>query len=315
MRSAILTAVVILVLAIGTGFVLSRATQTMGIKIHAKDLPQYGLIIVKGTDPDFDRVVRTLYKNATMEELENIRTLAVAVTNTGTKSVVAHAIIWDCTEASGKKQMYRINYANSEFFTEGDDYEKSVAGTNLDETIKPGRTQLVSLVPLRREGPGGGGGGGRETKGSAKADQADNDKNDSPDLGEFRSQLLTQYTNITVSIDGAFFEDGSFVGPDAFGFFDRLRAQVEAKRALRNGIVEGIKEKKSEEEIFRDIQAKAEMDVKLPTDEATVTDYYDYCTKLFAGQLMLQRKVYGHKVIADALRLAKSPQVSLRRAE
>jgi len=317
MKSAILAGVVILTLAIGVGFVLSRAKQIMGVKVHAKDLPQYGLIIVKGTDPDFERVVSALYRNATTEELDAIKALAVGIKNTGSKIVVAHTIIWDCTDATGKKKMYRIRYANSEFFTDRDDYEKTVSGMALDETIKPDSTRLVSFIPLRHGGaaPSGGGGGGRVASASAKPDQGDTDKNDSPDLSEFRARLLTEYTDITVSIDGVFFDDGSFVGPDMSGFFDRMKAQVEAKRALRNSIAEGIKENKSEEEIFKEMQAKADMDVKPATDEATVTDYYDYCTKLFAGQIVLQRKIYGHKVVEDALRLANSHQANLHRAE
>jgi hypothetical protein len=314
MKSAILTGAGILLLSITTGFIISQATHTMVVKIHAKDLPQHGLIIVKGSDSDFDAIAKKLLKNVTVEELENIRVVAVAVRNTGTKRVVAHTIIWECAEADGKKRAYRISYANSEFFTDGGDFSNGVNDTNLDETIEPGGERLVSLAPLPHEGPGGGGGGSRETQVATEAKQNDVSKYAPQGISELRSRLLAKYTDITVSIDGVFFDDGTFIGPDTFGFFERMKAQVDAKQDLRNGIVEGIKEKKPQEEIFREIQAKADIEVKRPSDEGT-TDYYNYCTKLFARQLLLMKKVYGNKVMVDILRLANKPQVTLRRAE
>lgn len=312
-RFILLVALVLVVSGI-TGFVASQATQTMGVRIHAKDLPEYGLVIIKPSDPSFNAEASALLKNATREDLESIKPLSVVIKNIGDKTVVAHTIIWEAYGGSGERQAYRISYANSEFFIDRNEYVGSLAGTDADKTIKAGSALLVSLVALPSgNGPSGGGGGSRQNRHESQQRQ-DIDVNDSQQsLEGLRSEVLTKYSDITILIDGVFFDDGTFVGPDSFGFFDRMRVQVDAKRDLINSIADSVEQKKSEDEIFQEIQAKANMEVKKPTDKVSLTDYYHFFTRLFAEEILLKRKQYGENTLEIVLRPRSQHQTVLRR--
>lgn len=313
-RSAFLILLLIIVLGTTTGFIISKIRNPMSVKVHAKDLPEYKLIIVKPSDPEFDALAATYLKDIPTEEIEAIKPISVFIKNIGDKTVVAHTIIWEGTDANGKKQTFRKNYANSEFFTEGDNYPQALAGANFDETIMPGEAHLVSLKPLKHDGPHGGGGGIQQDSDASQQSQNEPDKDNEQGVRKLGSQMLTKFIDITVSIDGVFFSDGAFVGPDTFGFFDRMKAQVDAKRDLARLIAEDFKQKKSEAEIFEAIETRARAEVKNLANQVTVADYYNYFSKFFAALILQQKRVYGgDKAIDIALRLHDRPQPNLHK--
>ena len=43
MKRAIFSGIVLLTVSIATGFIISRATPIMAVKMHARDLPEHGL--------------------------------------------------------------------------------------------------------------------------------------------------------------------------------------------------------------------------------------------------------------------------------
>src|SRR5690242_5920247 len=100
-----------------------------------------------------------------------------------------------------------------------------------------------------------------------------------------------------------FFDDGTFVGPDTFGFFDRLKGQVEAKRNLRAFISKSLELHMTESEIYKEIERTAGLDVKEPSGLTTAGEYADYFTRFFAQNLLAQRKFYG-----DSATLQKAAQ-------
>jgi hypothetical protein len=65
---------------------------------------------------------------------------------------------------------------------------------------------------------------------------------------------LANYTDITVSIDGVFFEDGTFVGPDTTNFFAQAQAVVAAKRDLPQQISDQLQSKKQPMEIYKTLE-------------------------------------------------------------
>jgi hypothetical protein len=309
-KSSVLTAAAIVLISVSIGLIISEASQAVGIRIHAKDLPEHGLIIVKPSDPEFDVIAFASIKNLTTDELEALRPFSIAIKNTGTKTLVAHTIIWEGVNLEGRHKSYVLSYANSEVFTDRIEFWSSIDQTNLDKTINAGSSRLLSLVPARRQsGPSGGGGGSRG--GPIKDDE-------DMDLRQRRGQLSTQfmrYSDLTISIDGAFFEDGEFVGPDFSRSFERLEAQVESKRALRTFVAESLRSKKAPAEIFQEIQTRADMPVNPLTEQSSVSDYSDYFTKFFANQLILQRRYFGDGLLERVVRSASQPQPRLTRSK
>jgi len=312
MWRSLLLALLISVFSIGIGLALGTVSKTMGIMVHAKDLSQYGLTLVRSSDPDFDTIARASIKDLTKDELEFLRPLSIGLRNNGSKAVVAHTVIWAGTTADGATKLYNLIYANSEFFTDRAEFVRTVSG-NLNLTIEPGKSLLLTLVTLRREGPAGGGGGSRDNQETSSAGQTAEYESLPTSTNALRSEIM-RYADITVSIDGAFFEDGTFVGPDTLGFFDRLKGQVEAKRKLRTLISERLASKKGEAEIFKEIEGFANLDVKNPSGQVTVEEYNDYFTKFFAQLLLAKRKTFGGSpTLEKEVRSNRPPQPELTR--
>ena len=129
-----------------------------------------------------------------------------------------------------------------------------------------------------------------------------------------RSEFMS-FADITVSIDGIFFDDGTFVGADTLGFFDRLKGQVEAKRSLRNFISESLAANKAASEIYAEIERMAALDVREPSASTTTGEYANYFARFFAQNLLAQRRVYGDlATLQKAAQSQSAPQPELTRA-
>jgi hypothetical protein len=213
-KTIALAFLLITALSTTTGFVISRGTQNMRVRMSAKDLPEYGLTIITPSDPDFDVPATEFLKDLPADVLDSIRPLTFLIRNKSARTVVAHAIIWDCVDVDGKTQRFKDLHANSEALTDAEEYFAALPRTNLDKTIRPGAARLFSLLALPqstgRDSPGVSvtshdsglghtGGGGAEN------------------LAQDASRLLSKCVELTVSIDGVFFEDGTFAGPDQAG--------------------------------------------------------------------------------------------------
>ncbi len=321
MKKAILIVLpLIIVLSTTTGFIFSRIKQTPQMRVNAKDLPKQGLIIIKPSDPAFNDLAAEFLQSVPDEEMASLKPFSVLVKNTGTKTVVAYTIVWEGTEASGKKQAYVITHANSEALTDSEEYFKAISRTNFDKTIKPGAARLLSLLPLPANTSGAGGGGfGRQQNEPTPLEQSPpalGEANRAETVQRYASQLLAQYVELTVSIDGVFFEDGTFAGTDTKGFFDRMKAQVEAKHDLRKSISEQLKLGKSKDEIFEDLKAKANVKGTASNllRDSTPADYYNFFSKFFAAQFLQLRALHDDDyVLNQASGSENKPELILRK--
>jgi hypothetical protein len=306
----------IVTLSVTTGFIASQVTSPMKIRIHAKDLPEDGLVIIKPTDSEFNGMATALLGEDSRDELEVIKPLSVIIKNMGHRTVASHQIVWEAFRPDGSKNTFKLSYTNAEFFTDGVDAVEALARTNFDKTIKPGEARLISLIPLTN-GPGGG--GGIEFSGARSEEEShqgqDNTSTDSrSDVQRIASHILTRFTNLVVQIDGVFFDDGSFIGPNTTGFFESVKTQVDAKRDLVNAIAESSKRGISADEISKDLEAKANTRANNLLSDPTPANYYNFFTKLFATQFLQQKKSQGgDHMLRDALRSASTRQQLLHK--
>jgi hypothetical protein len=310
------SSLLILGLSTATGFVLSRSTQNMEVKVNAKDLPNHGLTIIKPSDSGFDNMAAALLAGRSQDEIESLKPFSVIVKNTGNRTVVAYTVIWECTEPDGRKAAYRIAHANSEALIDTEEYLKALARTpSMDDTIKPNTARLLSILPVGR----GGGFGSQGEQNQMEQSQDLPNINRAEMIQRFGSELLRKYIDITVSIDGVFFDDGTFIGPDTTGFFDDMKIQVNAKRDLINSISEKLKLGRSKDEIFKDVEGKISSSNSKradfnPVEKSNPTDYYNYFSNYFAAEILQLRRVYGDdKALELTLRPKKKPELVLRK--
>jgi hypothetical protein len=293
-KTMALAFLLITVLSMGTGFVISRGTQNMSVRMSAKDLPEYGLTIVTPSDPDFDVLAAEHIKDMPAEVSDNIKPLSILIRNKSRRAVVAHAIIWDCVDADGKSQRVKKIYANSEALTDGEEYISALPRTNLGKTISPGKERLFSLVTLprsaRRDGPGGGGSSSHSNSSQVEGDEPSSTEG----LAQTGSKWLSKCVELIASIDGVFFDDGSFIGPDEAGLFNQIKSQVEAKIELRREIKEKLTRGTPADEIFKDLASEA--NAAAPANLASITTsegHRAYFRKFFANVFLQQSKAYG----------------------
>jgi len=156
------------------------------------------------------------------------------------------------------------------------------------QAIEPNKIKCFSWSAPIAEGEGGGLGSTEELQ----AKQGQGSKEGSASTREELTTELAQATALTVSLDGVFFDDGGFVGPNTTGFFERMQAIVRAKLDLLRDIQVAASEGK-EEEVFEAITAKSLEPDSMMTSTASPEDYYKYYTKLFATELSGMRSVYG----------------------
>jgi len=128
----------------------------MKVTINAKDLSDEGLVIVKSSDSDFNNLSLDFLKTHSIDEFDKVKPLSIFVKNTSSKTVVAHAIVWECFNSIGEKRPHIIRYIESPALTDG------MLGPRTDElsdqTIYPKSYKLLSLLPISETNEGGGDG-------------------------------------------------------------------------------------------------------------------------------------------------------------
>lgn len=296
----------LLMLAIA-GFSLNRSARAMNIKLHAKDMPEHGLIIIGPADPSFDGRLNALLKGERNEVAENLKPFSFFVKNQGSKTVVAYMIQWCFTTAEGRQDCHRKAVTNPTALMEGESLSEEME--EQSGRIKPGATRFFSLVSLD------GGGSFRVRVSKQEADRFKQGDFDRTEMLRRYSAELANYTDLTVSIDGAFFDDGTFVGPDAAGFFAQTKAMIDARSDLLNEIASELsKPGKSRDDVFTQVEAianQAETELK---SSSTPDDYYNHFKKAYASELLRVKNSQGvEQGLATALRPMRKPWPMLRK--
>lgn len=107
------------------------------------------------------------------------------------------------------------------------------------------------------------------------------------------SMSLPQYTNITVSIDWAIFEDGTFVGSDTSGFFAKFEAQRNAKYDLLAQMRDDLAQGKSFDDVFNQLQTAANKPAAPLLYGSSPDAYYSFFQRLYAREILSIRSSQG----------------------
>jgi len=135
-------------------------------------------------------------------------------------------------------------------------------------------------------------------------------------LQRFSAQAA-QFTEITVSIDAAFFDDGTFVGPDTSNFFSQTKAVIDAKRDFLNELASEVSNSgKARDSFYGHLQEIVTQPIEPIDSSSTPTDYYNYFKKLSASEFLGMKERQGEdKAIAMAVRPMNKPWATLRKKD
>jgi hypothetical protein len=125
---------------------------------------------------------------------------------------------------------------------------------------------------------------------------------------------LNQLVSITVYLDGAFFDDGTFVGPDESQFFSKVKAQVDARHDLYEQIHDMFSSKKSPERILKYVANFANMPRRPLGGDASPSQFYDFFRTFYAQELSRIWKISGEEAASSFVKVVISkPWASLRK--
>jgi hypothetical protein len=135
------------------------------------------------------------------------------------------------------------------------------------------------------------------------------------------SNIINQLSNsvkVTVSIDGALFVDGTYVGPDTNNYFELFRGQIEANRDLDGEIDRLANDGAKPEAIINHLERVSHTqsnEVQIPPGEDPQYSFGKWMQKSsYARLLLVMRKKRGDQAVLDHVRTELSkPQITLRK--
>ncbi|MGA9770232.1 MAG: hypothetical protein WBV94_14420 [Blastocatellia bacterium] len=287
----------------------------MSVQINTKDLPGYGLKLVAPTDPLFDGKFSTLLKDHPNPLAEGLRSYSVLLENTGKKTVVGYRLRWDLIKADGTVSMRQAGGVNMGAFM--DEARPGLENPSLSSgfAIGPRAMAFVSLAGSLGDNDNGGiTGYASGSKDRAVLDQLRQSAKDKqyPSLVDTIIAELQTCTSITVSLDGIFFEDGTFVGPDTTEFFVTVEASVNAKRDLMQEIAFAVEHKRSMDAIFNYINEVASS--PFPVQKMNKGDLYNLFKKSYAEEMLrMKAAMSSQKAVEMALQQSRKAGLELRK--
>jgi hypothetical protein len=209
------------------------------ITFNVKDAPQDGLEIVPPTHSEFSAMKSKLLKKKQNSFSENAPLAAVFVRNKSKKDVVAYVLKWEVTRLNGRVETTVNSYSRPDILMGKKTYKEEDPGASL--ILHSNKARFFSLAESSAHGLEVG-----------LSDEAD-DGSSSPasaDTGarigtsaDMERDALAEVRSITVSLDGAFFADGTFVGENDTKYFERTKAEISAKydmlQDIKNRLAKG----------------------------------------------------------------------------
>jgi hypothetical protein len=189
--------------------------------INVIGLPDSGLILIGPTDARFDDMANEVLHGRRSEEYEILKPYSAIIQNKTRKTVVAYTIRWEHSVGNGNRRPSR-NYSLAQVtgILDGDHRQTEPE----ESTIGPGDFKIVTFE-------------------SQIGKKTDSEWLQAPLNDGVRSGLQLEVheydedTDVSVAIDGALFDDASFVGPDKSGFFEDFKAEIDAQQDVMSLIV------------------------------------------------------------------------------
>lgn len=298
-RIGLISLFAVLILLVSATLILRR-TRAVDIAVNVRDLPEYGVRLVAASDPQFDGLAAAKLKNISPDSIESNKPFSVFVKNTGKRDLVAYVLKWELVEADGSVRTHVSSDGNPNLLM-GSAATSNPALMESSPVVKPSGAKFCSWV---EPDPGQGLG---STSASTPAGSSDSGfleraaKGGNKDgIRDYLQTQLRQGRSITISVDGAFFDDGTFVGPNTTGYYERIEAQVRAKRDLLEEMNKAAGQGKKADEVFQVLDQYRSLPQSSLGGEPTPSEVYDFWKKTYADEAH-RRKGAGAQPVLDSL--------------
>jgi len=251
----------------------------MPVRFNTRDFPEQGVQILTPVHSSFNETVQKYFKNSPPDTLQP---LSVFIQNTGKKLILGYALTWELKDSEGN-----VILRNTVAYTE--------PGLLLGNEIPKGMKHTTAIEPNSL----------RCFNWNSKIEPDAVSQTRSSDSDAVRNVLayhLSRAVDISVSLDGVFFDDATFIGPNETGFFDQMQALLRAKSDLLDEVATAS-ERGTSDQAFDAISAySSEPDVVFgPTFSSD--EWYRFFRKAYATEIHNKRRAYGKdKLLPDLLK-------------
>src|SRR5581483_9275392 len=265
------------------------------IEIKGKGLPAYGLTVVALNDPQYNDMMSDFFGDNPPELVKIAAPTSVFLINGSDKVIIAYDLTYDFRAADGT---VNSNEYSSIFMPALIDWPRERLAEDQAAVILPGRARLIS--PMFSFGG--------LTKGQLPPSfgNESDEKRLKKEMMSAIKMTLEWTSSLTITLDGVFFEDGSFVGPDASEFFENTKATITARRDLLEWFVASVRKRERKGEspdiVFSELEAVVK-EMPRPTSQGASADFYKN-EKLGLAQEMLRMKdrIGAGNVILEKIR-------------
>lgn len=282
----VLLVVVVLSLAVTKTELVAPKTERKFVKFNIKDLPEHGIVLMPPSDP-------TLIKGRAVL----IDPYSVLLKNTSTRAIVGYSIKWECSDGKAETSARNLSldrillHTLGVVFLYGEESERRLMLNRLEDVIKPNSTWLIANDYPPRE-----------------INQEVNVELNEAAIAEVNAACPT----MTVTLDGIFFDDGTFIGPDKTNFFANIKTQMDVRYEMFEAVRNELKLGKTPGEVFRGLEQIR--DRERQDSGETIDELRSYYRNLFARDVLGRKEVWGtEKAIEQVHQLLSKPWVKLRK--
>lgn len=287
-------AVFVVTLLIVIFVLINSGVKARTVRLNKRDLPEYGLLIVAPTDPSFNSEVVKLSAGRSNEQkrlIEITKPFSVFVRNSGSQDVIAYRLRWDAMQPDGTVTTHIRSYAEPDVLMGGVARSISEVTRNAGVSIRSNSSRYVSLTSSigqsEEVGIMSSMGSDASNVDAGQIQQIGAEENEAA-LLDLLGTELARAESLTVTLDVAIFDDGSFIGPDSLNYIEAIEAQVAAKRQLLDGVLRAAWQK-SPDHVFDDLESIANQPDTLIDANSRSADYYRIYEKEFAKELLRTR--------------------------
>jgi hypothetical protein len=266
---------------------MTRKRENSVVKLKIKDLPDHGIILLPPSDPTFTKRKSVL-----------VDPYSVLLKNSGSRSVVGYCIKWECSDGETNTPARDVSldrifsHIAGVVFLYSEESDRRSMLDSLDDVIKPHTTWLIA-----NDYPA------RNIKDEVNA--------------ELNEAAIAQVTGacpvMTVTADGVFFDDGTFIGPDTTDFFARVKTQMDARYEILQRVRNELTSGKTPDEVFRGLEQIRDSEGHENIGD-TLDELRGYFRKLFARDILGKKEVWGaDKAIEEVQQMLSKPWVNLRK--
>lgn len=318
MKRIVLSAILaVSTVCVAYGFSRHVSRQENNVYINTKSDLGHGIAVIGPSDPSFDEKLAAITSgDEDLRQLVEVaKPFSLFIKNESGRDIVGCSIKWEFMKTDGTVVPLGNSYSTPGVLMGMKPVDPSLA--NKTSLVGVNSAVFLSYDPLVKQyvdvalnNP----------VGTASLNQKSREfmRGYVAQLRQQQEKLTQSVTNITVSIDGAVFDDGLFVGPDSNMLFTHLQALIDAQRDLSQSVDRDLKQKKKSGEILDKVEGMSKKPRAENKPEPLREDYYaqtyDESLHLYADELLRVKNSRGSDAAVQHARgLLSKPWPKLRK--